>query len=875
MAFERPVFFGYRVGSNLSDVIDKNEALSNILIEPNDLDIIRGAGSGNTFVGEEFDQRSTSVSRFDFQALSRLNVGVYRTLDRYIGDTDQHDGILNNSPGADISLRGNLNVNGGVGASAIRYRQVVDSNDDIGFRDISTSRVSAWSTTTNPPAEDDPIYYGGQIQVVSGGKLIVNTLVFGQEAEQRLFDAEIPTHTVDITINGTTYKMYAMKNIPLKFRGFFRRFNAEVSFTPVNNLKASWRIVNVNNDVDIQSYSNFGLSNSSELNYRAVSGAERDIEFYYPPDAINSIELRNIGITELPSAELENLNSVDFSFNDIKTMPEFSVFSPSLGSLDLANNPLYLSETPELRKITAETMSRIPSSVTTFRLGSCYYGSVRVTDQNIGSSGDNSGTPGASKSVIEHRLPNLITLDLRRTRRRGTVTPTLGRDDYDVDAYLPTVPSSCRTYDVRGNDFRNIPASNETDENAIGVLNKPELRYVNFENNGRLSDNNFESNGFPNATNLEYLNLDETNLDIPTLQDKAQLNTFIYRDTDKATSFYLNTSSEESYKLARCSSLRTIDIEDTRVEGFIPKFKGNSSLERFDAWPAYRLEGGRPDNGEHGYSDGQTFVLYKDTFDDCRETIEDFRLSSTSLLFEKDIEPDTFKDLINLRRLYWKSYGRTGGNRNDIGVPDVSSCPRLTHLLMPENNFTGSVPSMISNSEIRYINLRNNRLSGTIPEFTNRLRLYYINLRNNELTSFPGFDSVPSLRYLYIQNNSSLTGIIPNLSSSSPNLRRIYMHNCSFNGYTSGSFSGLRRLDRINLLNNDLSESNLDQIITDLHTLYQNTGITRVRVNLLGQSGAPNYNPRFTEDEGSSKENEIRGYIETLKAANWIISGVD
>jgi len=48
MAFTTPVFFGYRVDSNLSDVIDKNQALSNVLLDINDLQVIRGVASGIT-----------------------------------------------------------------------------------------------------------------------------------------------------------------------------------------------------------------------------------------------------------------------------------------------------------------------------------------------------------------------------------------------------------------------------------------------------------------------------------------------------------------------------------------------------------------------------------------------------------------------------------------------------------------------------------------------------------------------------------------------------------------------------------------------------------------------------------------------------------
>lgn len=833
MAFQTPVFYGLRVDSNLSDVINKNLALENILVDIKDLDVIRGVAS------------ETGATRFDFQALSRLEEDVYRTLDRYQGDTSQYEGILRDSPGADITLRGNLNVRGGIGGSAVRYRQVNDTNDGIDFRDISTSRVSSWSTTTSPSSPTDPIYYGGEIFVVSGGQLIVSDLVFGDAAEPRRFDSEIPTHTIRVNINGQEVDLYAMKSIPLRFRGFFRRFNAEISFSNINNLRASWRIVNVNDSDDTQSYGNLGQLSSSELNYRNVRSAERDIEFYYPPDNINSISLSNATLRELPEASLPNLTDLDVSFNDIKEMPDLVFFSPNLTSLNIRNNPLYLSGNDDLRKLNAAVMSRIPTSVTSLNLSSTYFGTVRTT-----------GTPGSSPSVIEDRLPNLVSLTLRGG---------FARDDFDPDAYLPTVPESCENYTARA-DFRNIPST--------GVVDQPNLVNVNISGNEFLSDSNFESSGFPNAANLRSLNISGTNLVIPTLQNKEELESVTATSTPD-TSFYLNTSQESTYKLLNCSSLEKIRIQRSSVSGFIPKFKGNTSFQTFDAWPGSDLEGGRPDNGEHGYSDGTTFVMFKDTFNDCRDTLRSFQVKSSDLLFERGFEEGTFSGLKRLSRLYWQSFGRTGGNRNDIFVPDISSCPALEFLNMPENNFSGPVPSFVSNDRIRYVNLSNNKLSGPVPEYTNRLHLYYVNLRNNNLTSFPGFSSMPSLEFVYLQNNSTMTGPIPNLTESASNLKRVYLFNCAFDAYTKGSFSGLSRIDRIFIANNDLGESDLNNIITDLHTLYQDTNISRVQVDLRGQSGAPNYNPRLESEGGTQLEDTIRTYINTLRDANWRIIGVD
>lgn len=833
MAFTIPVIFGYRVDNNLSDVINRNLALQNILLDINDLDVIRGVAS------------ETGATRFDFQALARLEEEVYRTLDRFQGDTNEYEGILRDSAGADITLRGNLNVRGGVGGSAVRFRKVNDTNDGITFRDISTSRVSSWSTTAAPPAPTDPIFYGGEVRVAPGGKLFTSAIAFGNTAEPRRFDSEIPTHRVRVTVNGQQVDLYAMKSIPLTFRGFFRRLDASVSFTNVNDLRASWRVVNVNDSDDIQSFSNLGQLTSSTLNYRNVRSAERDLEFYYPPDNITSLSLPNMTLSELPEASLPNLTSLNLSFNDLKEMPDLVPFAPNLTSLNLRNNPLSLSGNDDLRNLNSAVMARIPTSVTSLNLRSTYFGSVRTV-----------GTPGESPSVIEDRLPNLVSLTLRGG---------FGRDNFDPDAFLPTVPESCQNYTARA-DFRNIPST--------GLIDRSNLVNFDISSNRFLTDSGFETGGFPNAANLRSVNISSTRLAIPTLQNKTNLETINARFTS-STTLYLNDNQESTYKLLNCSSLERISIGRSSVGGFIPKFKGNTSFQRFDAWPSSNFTGGRPDNGEHGFSDGTTFVMYRDTFEDCRDSIRRFEVRSSNILFETGFEDGTFANLSRLTRLYWQSFGRTGGNRNDIFVPDVSSCPSLEELNMPDNNFSGPVPPFLTNNNIRYINLSRNKLTGAVPEYSNRLRLNYINLRNNQLSSFPGFSSLPNLEFLYLQNNSTMSGPIPDLSEPAARLRRVYLFNNSFSSYTSGSFAGLTRIDRIFIANNDLGESDLNNIITDLHSLFQDTNIRSVQVDVRGQSGAPNYNPRLEEDGGTQTEDTIRTFINTLRAAGWTIIGVD
>jgi len=120
--------------------------------------------------------------------------------------------------------------------------------------------------------------------------------------------------------------------------------------------------------------------------------------------------------------------------------------------------------------------------------------------------------------------------------------------------------------------------------------------------------------------------------------------------------------------------------------------------------------------------------------------------------------------------------------------------------------------------------------------------------------------------YLY---NNTISGSIPMLTGQAPNIRRLYIHNNQFNGYTKGSLAGLTRIQIIDISNNQLSESDLNNIIDDLFANYQAAPRSRVRVNLRGQSNAVGYNP---SSEGSPREQDVREKLDFLASRGWTIA---
>lgn len=913
MSYKTPTFYGFRVNNNLSDIIDKTVALKRLTLNIGDIDIIRGAAS------------SDGAIREDLIAISNIEQPLYKILDRYIGDTGQYRGILDGSAGVDSTLRGNLDVQGFIGGSAIRFRfidytvrinytsgsgtfvlneKIVSGANsaivkevgsgfiivknvvgdvttgsftgsysgatltvvtavqakDLKFADISTSRVSAWSTTTNPAADADPIFYGGQIKVATGGSVSVNKITWGQVAEPRLkktdgtpITGEIPTHSITTTVNGQTIKLYAMKSIPLKLRGFFKRFDGTVKFnSAVPNSRVSWRIANVADSADVQFYPEQGSTSNSYLPYRAINAAERDVEIYYHPDFITELFTYSIGISELPAAQLPALRTLHIASNNIKDMPDIKFFAPSLQNLYLYDNNLYLASEPTLRKFTKEVADRLPSTLTYMHMMGTFYGSIRQTDVN--GNVITTGIGGANAySVIEKACPNLTTFECGRGWG-----PYFGPDDYDPAGYLPPMPNSLITYNANSNDFRSVPAR--------GLKDLPNLVNINIAGNYYLEDPTFTLA----SNNLSSVYIGSSGLPIPNLSLKPALVTFESQYSRNAGPLHANVAVDTSYKFGGCGALQNLYLYASGVTGFIPKFKGNTELRHVDLYAAQSVTGGRPDNGEHGYADGKTYVMYNDTFNDAKK-ISFFRVLSYNALVGKGFERDTFKNLPSLYYLFWYSYGRTGSGVADMPLPDVSSCPALQYFIMPVNNFTGPVPSMTTNQGIYYVDLSSNRLTGPVPTYSIRLSLHYVFLSDNQLSSFPGFINTPNMIYAYLHNNQ-IAGRIPMLGASdkAPNLLHLFLFNNQMNGYTSGSFAGLTRIQRLDVSRNALTTFDLNNIVDDLFTNYQSAPRRGVNVNLHGQSAAVGYSPSTAAL--TEREKEVAEKIDFLRSNGWTIS---
>ena len=472
MALTNPKIFGLRITNKLTDVEDAEEVLSNLRLELDDLDVIRGS-------------IDAGGSRGDFINFSRLSKPIFKTLDRFYEDIKSYESVVLDRASISSILFGNLTISGRLDGSSIRYRyRYVDPDDssavpEYRIADISTSRVSSWSST-DPDATDPDlstqakarISYGGQVAIVKNTKpddAPINKahLVFGSQSgatgvsgkprlqtslipQEKEFDAERPTHTVTVDLDGTSFQMYAMKGIPLIFEGTFRNLSATVKIFKDGDIKPSWKIVEVDNPNAFLNFENVLSSTDSNLNFKSSSSKTRFIQFYYNPFFIRRITLRSANIEALPNAVLDRMDLLNLENNAIKNMPDLKTFAPKMTNLNMRRNPLNNSEDPNERRLNSAVLAKMPDRLSTLTFGSTFYGSI------------NDGTT-ATASLIYERFK--LEADGGNENARGLSTLNIQRygglqyfhkDSADPECHIPNIQDTCVNYNIYRNDFRGI-----------------------------------------------------------------------------------------------------------------------------------------------------------------------------------------------------------------------------------------------------------------------------------------------------------------------------------------------------------------------------------------------------------------------------------
>jgi hypothetical protein len=807
MAIKNNRIFGLSVPLSLADVISKTESLLNLGINKEDLELIRGIFEA------EFDKQ-------DLQTISNLSVPVWKSFDRYINDVLTYENTLTLSGGSDFQLRGNLHVAGGIGSTAFRYK-ILDVEPDpqnpnatpvLKWGDISTSRVSSWSTIgTN-------ISYGGDVEI--GGTLKVGKIKTRTVATTKIFDSEVPTHRIKINLNGQTKYIYAMKGIPLKFSGYFRNFVSTIDFVPVLGKKVSWRIRRDDGLTSPEDFSSYGGNTQSRLDYRSPFSAQRTVEVYYSPDAITKIQLDNTNIRKIPRVRLNNLKDFRFNNNGVIDFPDLNFFSPNLTYLNISSNPFYNASEANERRLNQLIVDKLPDSLTYLDLRGCFLGGI---EQGI------FGKFTKLKTLIIPRTSNVYFYP-DSTNLSGELPFFYGTSDPNTH--------ELREFNVSGNDFRTI-GSPTVGSNLRSVKQLEKLVTLNLFDNLSLLDNNFELV----SNDIVTVDIGRTRLSCPNLQSRPSLRSISLYQNLNAGSLFIGwdgtgsppvSATDAAYKFANCGVLEGINFYSSTISGYIPKFSGNASLTTIDFRGCDGLIAGRP---------GQSTVkcLYNDTFDQARK-VSSFLLSVNNPNFAGEIDRNTFVPLnSSLQTLYLFANGRFTG-----AFPDLEGCEKLVNIRSEGQGWGTSVenalPAFTSSVSIQDIRLSSNKFVGSIS-YSNKLSLRYLNVSSNNLTNISSTFNVPNLQSFFASNNK-FAGSLPVLDVACPKVERVSLNNNSFSSYLRKSgMVNLPSIKELDLSSNLLSQTAVDNILFDLVDNYNLYPRKSVVVNLRGSNASPSPYP--------------------------------
>ena len=874
MALTNPKIFGLKIGNKFTDVQNRRLVLRNLRIPEPDLDIIRGS-------------QDASGSRGDFINFSRLTQPIYRTLDRYYEDSKVYDRVVVDRASISTILFGNLTINGRLDGSAIRYRYL--DGTTVKIADISTSRVSAWSSSDLRATSSDlsiqakaRISYGAQVRIrTSGSESILQfgttepdvpgvsgkpRLQTSQIPQEREFDAEIPTHKIKIkTSASNTIELYAMKGIPLIFEGQFRNLSPRIRVIPLSgDIKPSWKIKEVNNPNSFINFVDVLSGTYSQITFNSGSSRARFVQFYYPSDNIREIFLNSAGLTTLPVAKLSKLRRLELENNKISTLPDLNNFatSPTLfTTLNLRRNNLHLSEIPTERKLNAAVLSKIPSTIQFLVMGSTFYGSIS-DDSSITASdysswhseNTQSGVANANASIIFQRFPNIPSLNLQRYGSKQFFHP----DTDDPECHIPNISDKCQTFNIYRNDFRGIAGGESTAQtyNSVGntgtdngrsYLNAPtgdektiktctSLVNLQLSRNYNLTDESF---GAPNAIasdNIKQIRMTFTNLPLPNVSNKPELEIIEANHTRNAGHIAFLSGGNEIYKFDNCNKLTQIYISNSNAQPQSANSRPNGGLH--GNFPTsftnpelqiIRMENVRLEGGTPG--DGGSGDTFPSTLFQNTPILREIRFSS-AYFREAGIGSQlfAFTPLIEFIRI--SSNKRITGN-----LPNIGSCSKLRYLDLRSNNFDGPVYSLVSNESLKILYLYNNNLTGDIPAYDNLPLMERIKFNNNKFTKLLKF-SLPNLQEFRCHINE-ITGTIPTFADC-PKLKFLTLYSNKLSNYTPGALAENYSLRLADFSNNQLQQGSINNIINDIYTNFENSGSSRsVLINLRNNPAQP------------------------------------
>ena len=791
-------FRGLNVQLAMNDVDSASQALINLGLDQRDLALI-----------SKLSDPATDLQATELHTASGLVVDQKKELASLARSSTTVGNLLNSLKDIGQPLEFNLQIDNQIQAAAIKYKYLDFSNNVLKTADISTSRVSSWSTI------GDSIVYGGEVRV-AGDTLTLSSLATSQAPIQKLFRAEIANTKVKIKINGSDVEFLAMKGIPLEWDAFFRNANLGHAVTPVSDtagvIPPVWRITN---KAGGQSYNTGNATGSigSEDTYpfRDSSSKARKVEFFYDPIKIKELRLTSINLSKWTNVGLDSLEKIDISQNDFYELPKFGPASRggdalaiSLQHITITGNNLSRAQDASGVQITANTqLNTLPTTLTHLTMSGVFSDSTTI-------------------DLTDYENLNTMTMSSyysRNAQRRmsgGSISPKTFIDSAD-----PKV-KGVTSYYIWHQPY---PFLDE------GVCESPNLTTLSFSwGDTRYKENRSSPSSVTDAitiasTNIVYFSSTGNPHNVVNMSGKASLKDYVQQHSNPGGSQARSILS----RFTGCSSLERIYlIHSGGINGSIQTAFANQGLS---ALSTINLE----------YS-GCSGELRDSSFTGV-PSLSDFRLSggnfgaasnrdffgTTDSINNNAGNGEVFKECPNLSAMYAYNNGNIGGP-----LPDFSANTALRVLYFHSTSLNGNLPNLASNQSLYYLRGSNCAFSGPVPLWTTNA-LHYVFLYGNSISgSLPAIQT-PYLYYLYLQYNN-ITGNLPSMAGAI-RLQRLYLNSNGLTGYTSEALKYNSNLSIIDLSNNSLPSGASSTLINDLFDNYAINPRSGVSVNLLGNQG--------------------------------------
>ncbi|CAN1295321.1 Probable LRR receptor-like serine/threonine-protein kinase At3g47570 [Linum perenne] len=241
-------------------------------------------------------------------------------------------------------------------------------------------------------------------------------------------------------------------------------------------------------------------------------------------------------------------------------------------------------------------------------------------------------------------------------------------------------------------------------------------------------------------------------------------------------------------EIGRLRRLEQLRLYNNSLDGSIPFAFGNlSSLIVFDGG-RNQLSGRVPNTLGRLNSLTELYLNFNNL--SCEIPASIFNLTSLTLLS------------------FGFNYQLHGNLPSDLGI----SLPNLEYFDVAYNQFTGSIPSSISNStNLGLLEANNNYFTGSMPSMENSNKLMWVQISNNSLGSglandlsfLSSFTNATSLEVLSASNNY-LSGTIPSNIGNLKSLEILDLHKNKLSGRIPFSIGNLTKLFQLDISSNRL-----------------------------------------------------------------------